>query len=114
MSPTGRRSRIGIPSSGTDRREAYASGAFFRDRFDPKVNEGAMNPDAVARKLADMAKKIEADKGPLDLLGLFLTDNTLGLWDVVIAAPWLEAHVRPSFEYVAKHLQSTLVEDEMM
>lgn len=72
-----------------------------------------MNLDTVAKNLSTMAKKIKADKGPLELLGLFLRDDSPGLWDVVIGAPWLKADERASFVYVADQLRAHLVPEEL-
>lgn len=72
-----------------------------------------MNLDMTAEKLSVMTKKIEADKGPLELLGLFLRDDSLGLWDVVIGAPWLKADERASFVYVADQLRAHLAREEL-
>ena len=34
-----------------------------------------MNPEMVAENLSGVAKTIEASKGPIELLGLFLREN---------------------------------------
>jgi len=72
-----------------------------------------MNLDSVVIKLTGMAKKIEASKGRLELLGLFLRDDSPDLWDIVIAAPWLKADERVSFEYVANELREALADEEL-
>ena len=73
-----------------------------------------MNIERVAEKLSGVAKKIEASKGPLELLGLFLREDSLDLWDVVIAAPWLSADKLALFEYVGGQLRRTLTDEEMI
>src|SRR5258708_613544 len=73
-----------------------------------------MNLDVVATKLISLANQIEDDKGPLELFGLFLRDDSPDLWDVVIAAPWLKADELASFEYVASRLREALAEEELV
>ncbi|HTU21417.1 MAG TPA: hypothetical protein VMG10_25495 [Gemmataceae bacterium] len=72
-----------------------------------------MNLDSVGKKLTGMAKKITAAKGRLELLGLFLREDSPDLWDLVIAAPWLKADERASFEYVASELREALANEEL-
>jgi hypothetical protein len=72
-----------------------------------------MNIDAVAKRLTDVANRIKTAKGPLELFGLFLRDDSTNLWDIVISAPWLKADSRTSFEYVASQLRSVMTDKEL-
>ena len=72
-----------------------------------------MNLDQAAKKLSALAKKIKAAKGPLEFLGLFLRDDSPDLWDLVIAAPWLKADRRASFEYIAEELREMMTGEEL-
>src|SRR5262249_44829690 len=72
-----------------------------------------MNVERVAEKLSGVATKIEASKGPLELFGLFLREDSLDLWHVVIAAPRLSAEKLASYEYVASQLRRSLTDEEM-
>jgi hypothetical protein len=72
-----------------------------------------VNVELVAQKLASMGKKIEADKGLLELLGLFLRDESPDRWDIVIAGPGLKADRRASFEYVAGQLRKVMTDEEL-
>jgi hypothetical protein len=73
-----------------------------------------MNLERVAEKLAAMAKKIDAEKGPLELLGLFLRENARGLWDLVVAAPWLREDKRASYKYIDDQMQEALTEEDLL
>jgi hypothetical protein len=73
-----------------------------------------MNLDVVAEKLKVMAAKIETDRGPLDLLGLFLREHPLGLWDLVIAGARLKSVGLESYKYVAGQVREALTDEEMM
>jgi hypothetical protein len=72
-----------------------------------------MNLSGVAKKLAVLSNSIKAADGPLEFLGLLLRDDSPDLWDVVIAAPWLKADERESFEYVANKLRQALTGEEL-
>jgi hypothetical protein len=73
-----------------------------------------MNLDVVGKKLADLPAKMEADKAPLELLGLFLRESAAGLlWDLVIASPRLKSDNGNSYEQVARQLRATLSDGEL-
>jgi len=72
-----------------------------------------MNLEVIAPKLDALAGKIQAERGSLELLGLFLREDSPDLWDLVISAPWLEADKRAAFEYVAHELQEDLAGEEL-
>jgi hypothetical protein len=42
------------------------------------------------RGLEETAKTVEASRGPFTLFGLFMREDSLGTWDLVVSAPWLE------------------------
>ena len=72
-----------------------------------------MNFEVMATKLTALAEKVQAEKGPLELLGLFLREDSPDLWDLVISAPWLDADERAAFEYVAGKLREELTAEEL-
>jgi hypothetical protein len=72
-----------------------------------------MNVETIAAKLKRLAAEIEVDKGPLSFLSLCLREDALGLWDLVIAAPWLNPSDRSSYQYVANKLQGALSDREV-
>ena len=72
-----------------------------------------MNIERIAGKLKTMAEGIAIEGRSLDLLGLFLRDNSPGLlWDVVIAEPGLRSGILPSYRRVAADLRAYLDPDE--
>jgi hypothetical protein len=72
-----------------------------------------MNIKAIATKLNRLGSNIEKSKGALELLGLFLREESQELWDLVVAAPWLKASERTSFEYIANQLKKILNNKEL-
>jgi hypothetical protein len=71
-----------------------------------------MNIATLARNLEGFVK-VSSKKGPLELLGLFLREESSELWDLVVAAPWLKANERSSFEYIANQLRKLLNDKEL-
>jgi len=74
---------------------------------------GPMNVGPAGKKLTALRKTMEAAKGPLELFGLFLRDDSPDLWDVVVAAPWLKWDDRASFAYIADQLKASLTPEEL-
>jgi hypothetical protein len=76
--------------------------------------EGDMNLDEFAQKLARIAEQMKAEKGAIELFGLFQRENSLDdLWDLVISAPWLKSGGREPYEYVVGHLRPKLAHEEL-
>ena len=72
-----------------------------------------MNIDLVAKKLVDVVDVIRAEKGPLELFGLFLRENSPDdLWDVVVAAHGLKVGDRDSYQFVGDRLREILIEPQ--
>ncbi len=72
-----------------------------------------MNIERIAEKLKTMAEGIAMEGRSLDLLGLFLRDNSPGLlWDLVIAEPGLRSGILPSYRRVAADLRAYLDPEE--
>jgi hypothetical protein len=69
-----------------------------------------MNLETIAEKLRGLASDA---RGALEFLALFLREDSLGLWDVVVAAPWLKTGEAKSFEYVAERLRKLLTKNEI-
>ena len=74
-----------------------------------------MNIDLVAKKLVDVVDVIRAEKGPLELFGLFLRENSPDdIWDVVVASHGLKAGDRDSYQFVGDRLRKVLTDNEML
>lgn len=61
-----------------------------------------------------MVDGIEAERGPFDLFGLFQRDTPLGLWDVVVAAPWVKGPTLPILNYLSERLNAVLTDSEII
>ena len=47
---------------------------------------------AFAEKLVPVERQIAAEKGAFLLFALFLREDAPDVWDLVVAAPWIEAN----------------------
>jgi hypothetical protein len=65
-------------------------------------------------KLAAVEHRISTLKGPFDLFGIFLRDDAPGVWDLVVAAPWLKDSNMKSLDFLAGELQRTLRVEDLM
>jgi hypothetical protein len=45
----------------------------------------------LAEKLRGLEQALADEKGPFNLFALFLREGALGLWDVVVAAEWIDS-----------------------
>lgn len=65
-------------------------------------------------KLAALEKIMSEERGSFALFALFLRENSIGTWDLLVAAPWLKRGRKESLEYIAAHLQNDLTTKEMV
>ena len=65
-------------------------------------------------KLRKFMKQVEARKGRFTLFGVFLREDSPGLWDLVLAAPWLENGKLEALGEFAEQMSKTLGTDEVM
>jgi hypothetical protein len=65
-------------------------------------------------KLVKIEKDISADKGPFLLFALFLREDAPDLWDLLIAANWVEKNKAESLKYISTHLSKSLKPDELI
>lgn len=68
----------------------------------------------ILEKLKLTLKSLEEEQGPVLLFALFLREDALGKWDLLIAAPWLDRRVLASYETVSKATQKYLDTKELV
>jgi hypothetical protein len=70
----------------------------------------------IQEKLVLMEREVSAEKGDFSLFGLFLRENSQDedKWDLLVAAPWLEADKRKGLAYLAKEIQKRLEPEEIL
>ena len=62
-------------------------------------------------RLQKFMKRIEARKGPFSLFGILKREESPGLWDLVVAAPWLEAGKRKAFRELVQEMEEAFGDD---
>jgi hypothetical protein len=59
-------------------------------------------------------RAVSEEMGDFDLFALFLREDEQTLWDVVVAAPWIEVDQRLALRYLGERLQRELTTDQLM
>jgi hypothetical protein len=67
-------------------------------------------------KLTALEREISDEKGDFSLFGLFLREEAQDedKWDLLVAAPWLDADKKQGLAYLAKEVQKRLEPDELL
>jgi hypothetical protein len=67
-------------------------------------------------KLASLEREVSSEKGEFSLFGLFLREDSQDedKWDLLVAAPWLEADKKEALAYLAQKIQKHLEPDEIL
>jgi hypothetical protein len=68
----------------------------------------------IAEKLRGIAREIVADGRPLGFFAAFLPDDSPGVWDVVVSAPWAVRDRSAAIHYIVRKLHATLTRPELM
>lgn len=67
-------------------------------------------------KLSLLEREVSGRKGEFSLFGVFLREDAQdkNKWDLLAAAPWLEADKGKGLAYLAKQIRKQLTPDEML
>lgn len=65
-------------------------------------------------KLISLEKKIAAERGEFSLFALFLREDAENKWDLVAAAPWLNADSMQDINYIANKLKAYMEDSELL
>lgn len=68
----------------------------------------------IVEKLKSVVQVLEKEKGPIHLFILFLREEALEKWDIVISAPWLHSSEMDAYETVVSHIQKVLSSGELL
>jgi len=66
-----------------------------------------------AKKLSSIEGQISRAKGPFSLFALFLREDAPDVWDLVVAAPWIESNQAQALKYIAEKMGEALTPDEL-
>lgn len=68
----------------------------------------------IIEKLKSAISSLEKENGPLLICALFLRDDALEKWDIILAASWLNSKEMRSYEILSKKLQNFLSASELV
>ena len=65
-------------------------------------------------KLKLALKELENDEGDIRLFALFLREDALGKWDLLVSAPWLDSKKLTSYDKITEIVQKHLGENDII
>jgi len=65
-------------------------------------------------KLKTVVQALESEHGPMLLFVLFLREDSLEKWDVVVSASWLSSSEMAAYEIVVSKIQAVLSASELL
>jgi hypothetical protein len=68
---------------------------------------------ALAEKLRGLEQVVADEKGPFDLFALFLREDAPDVWDLVVAAEWIEEDQSQALAELSKRVRAYLRPDEI-
>jgi hypothetical protein len=67
----------------------------------------------LVNKFIELERKVSQEKGDFALFALFLREDALDKWDLIVAAPWIESDRKKALPYIANQIQKTLKPEEL-
>jgi hypothetical protein len=68
----------------------------------------------LADKLREVEVKISSERGDFALFALIERDDSIGKWDIVVAAKWIKHKKKGAIETIASQIKTKLTEDEQL
>jgi len=68
----------------------------------------------LAEKLRGLEQTLANEKGPFNLFALFLREDAPDVWDVVVAAEWIEEDQTRALAEISKRVRACLRDDEII
>ncbi len=70
--------------------------------------------NTILEKLKTVVRSLENEHGPILVFALFLREDPLEKWDIVVSATWLNSNDRLSYETIASKIQKALNSSELV
>ena len=64
-------------------------------------------------KFVELERKISDTKGDFALFALFLREDAIDKWDLLVAAPWIEVNRKTALAYITEQIQSSFEPTEL-
>jgi len=59
------------------------------------------------QKFTDLERTLSQEKGPFALFALFLREDAVDKWDLILAAPWIEDDRKQALSDITSRIQAT-------
>src|SRR3989338_3518458 len=82
----------------TDSTRCQINDRSYRDSIRKIMNE-------IIERLKQLIKNIEGEQGPLLIFALFLREDSIEKWDIIISAAWLNSNEMESYKLISGKLQ---------
>jgi len=70
--------------------------------------------NSLAQKMITVEQELAAEHGEFTLFALFLRDNSPGLWDVIVSAPWIDENREQGLSKVVAKVNACLQKEEVL
>lgn len=70
--------------------------------------------DGIIDKLREIERITSHERGNYKLFGLFLREDSLDKWDLLVAADWIRADDPEPLQYISSKIQSSLTQIEIV
>lgn len=72
------------------------------------------NLKSTIAKLVEIEREISDERGDLFLFAIFLREDSLNKWDLLVSAPWVVGNTKPAIDFVVRKLQRRFRPGEML
>jgi hypothetical protein len=70
--------------------------------------------NSLAQKMMTVEQALATEHGEFTLFALFLRENSPGLWDVIVSAPWIDENREEGLSKVVAKVNSCLQKEEVL
>lgn len=64
-------------------------------------------------KFVDLERVLSEERGEFSIFALFLREDALDKWDLIVAAPWIDANVKESLAHITSRIQKLFSPEEL-
>jgi hypothetical protein len=64
-------------------------------------------------KFVELERHLSQERGEFSLFALFLREDALDKWDLIVAAPWLEVDRKEALAYITAQIQELFNSEEL-
>ncbi len=68
----------------------------------------------IAEKMITVEQELASEYGDFTLFALFLRENSPGLWDVIVSAPWIDKNKKEGMDKVVSKINAHLEKEERL